>query len=293
MRNWFGFTGKDVSASTVVSSSCRARAPYSVAVWIAPSAAAAASRHVAVCMRSPRIGVAPRAWTVAAPSLLRTSASTWCPPRISESSTAAPTYPVPPVRNTRIFNQTSVPRVFHHNSGHMARPPLLDFFAEVIGDQAAKNAQFLAYDDGYRTWTWTYGELVAAAQCFAGRLRSAGIASGEAIAIWSENRPEWIAALWGALLEGGVFVPIAYRPASAHRPRLHQDRARLHPPRPSDGHHGREAPPPAICPVSPPAENLPPPARPLTPPHHQTTTPTHQPPRRGHRRDHLHVGRHR
>jgi len=96
----------------------------------------------------------------------------------------------------------------------MARRTLLDFFAEVIGDQAAKNAQFLAYDDGYRTWTWTYGELVAAAQSFAGRLRSAGIASGEAIAIWSENRPEWIAVLWGALLEGVVFVPIDYRTSS-------------------------------------------------------------------------------
>ena len=31
------------------------------------------------------------------------------------------------------------------------------------------------------------------------------------MAIWSENRPEWIAALWGALLEGVVVVPIDYR----------------------------------------------------------------------------------
>ena len=46
---------------------------------------------------------------------------------------------------------------------------------------------------------------------FAVRLRSAGIAAGSAVAIWSENRPEWIAALWGALLEGVVVVPIDYR----------------------------------------------------------------------------------
>src|SRR5262245_23358966 len=211
MRNWFGFTGSDVSDSIAVSSNCRPRGLYSAAVWIAPSADAAASRHVAVCMSSPRIGVAPRAWTVAAPSLLRTSASTWCPPRTSESSTAAPTYPVPPVRNTRIFNQTSVTRVFNHNSGQMARRTLLDFFAEVIGDEAAKSAQFLAYDDGYRTWTWTYGDLVAAAHGFAAHLGRAGIAEGQTIAIWSENRPEWIAALWGALLEGVILVPIDYR----------------------------------------------------------------------------------
>ena len=28
---------------------------------------------------------------------------------------------------------------------------------------------------------------------------------------WSENRPEWIAALWGCLLQGIVAVPIDYR----------------------------------------------------------------------------------
>ncbi len=92
----------------------------------------------------------------------------------------------------------------------MTRGTLLDFFADVTGG-AAKDAQFLAYDDGYRTWTWSYGELADAARMFAGRLRAANIGSGQAIAIWSENRPEWIAAMWGALLEGVVLVPIDYR----------------------------------------------------------------------------------
>ena len=93
----------------------------------------------------------------------------------------------------------------------MTRRTLLDFFADVTSDNAAKNAQFLAYDDGYRTWTWTYGDLAAAAHGFARRLRDEHVAAGQAIAIWSENRPEWIAALWGALLEGVVVVPIDYR----------------------------------------------------------------------------------
>jgi long-chain acyl-CoA synthetase len=92
----------------------------------------------------------------------------------------------------------------------MTRRTLLDFFADVTGD-AVKSAPFLVYDDGYRTWSWTYGQLAAAANRFAGRLRRDGIGSGQAIAIWSENRPEWIAALWGALLEGVVVVPIDYR----------------------------------------------------------------------------------
>jgi long-chain acyl-CoA synthetase len=93
----------------------------------------------------------------------------------------------------------------------MTRRTLLDFFADVTADPAAKNAQFLVYDDGYRTWTWTYGDLAAASRGFAQRLRHENIAAGQAIAVWSENRPEWIAALWGALLEGVVVVPIDYR----------------------------------------------------------------------------------
>ena len=95
----------------------------------------------------------------------------------------------------------------------MTRRTLLDFFDDVTGDarSSTANAQFLVYDDGYRTWTWTYGELGAAARGFARRLRGEGLAAGDAIAIWSENRPEWIAAMWGALLEGVVLVPIDYR----------------------------------------------------------------------------------
>src|SRR5260221_6410819 len=93
----------------------------------------------------------------------------------------------------------------------MTRRTLLDFFADVTSDSAAKHAQFLAYHDGYRTWTWTYGDLAAAARGFADRLRREQVTPGQAIALWSENRPEWIAALWGALLEGDVVVPIDYR----------------------------------------------------------------------------------
>ncbi len=92
----------------------------------------------------------------------------------------------------------------------MARRTLIDFFADATSGSAA-GRDFLVYDDGYRTWTWTYAELAAAAQGFAARLYDAEITSGQAIAVWSENRPEWIAALWGALLEGVVLVPIDYR----------------------------------------------------------------------------------
>src|ERR1043166_559228 len=105
---------------------------------------------------------------------------------------------------------TSRIAVFNHNSGPMARRTLIDFFVDATSGSTARRG-FLVYDDGYRTWTWTYAELADAARAFADRLRAANITAGQAIAVWSENRPEWIAALWGALLEGVVVVPIDYR----------------------------------------------------------------------------------
>jgi long-chain acyl-CoA synthetase len=89
----------------------------------------------------------------------------------------------------------------------MVRRTLLDFFADL----AAIDGEFIAFDDGYRTWSYTYGEVAGAARAFAERLREAGIGKGQAIAVWGENRAEWIVALWGCLLEGVVLVPIDYR----------------------------------------------------------------------------------
>src|SRR3954447_22388598 len=93
----------------------------------------------------------------------------------------------------------------------MTRRTLTEFLDDVTSNPQTARAEFLIYDDGYRTWSWSYADLVRAAGQFADRIRDAGITSGEHVAIWSENRPEWIAALWGALLEGVVVVPIDYR----------------------------------------------------------------------------------
>ena len=49
----------------------------------------------------------------------------------------------------------------------MARRTLIDFF----DDLASLDGEFLVYDDGYRTWSLTYGEVGGAARAFAGRLR--------------------------------------------------------------------------------------------------------------------------
>jgi long-chain acyl-CoA synthetase len=93
----------------------------------------------------------------------------------------------------------------------MQRRTLIDFFSDL----RSTDGDFLIYDDGYRTWSLTYGDVADAARAFASRLRDRGVTKGQSIAIWSENRPEWIVALWGCLLEGVVLVPIDYRTSAA------------------------------------------------------------------------------
>src|SRR5437588_8666963 len=120
------------------------------AVWTYPSCASAAPRYDSESARSPITGWPPRFATRRARSLLRTSAVTVCPPRTSASRTAAPMYPVAPVRKIRIA------AVYH--SSHVARATLIDFF----GDLAKARGDFLVYDDGFRSRTYRYDAIVRA-----------------------------------------------------------------------------------------------------------------------------------
>jgi long-chain acyl-CoA synthetase len=97
------------------------------------------------------------------------------------------------------------------------RETLLDFFGDFAGDPH----EFLVYDDGYRSWSYTYSQIALAARIFAGRLRAAKIGKGEKVVFWSENRPEWVAALWGCLIEGVIAVPVDYRSSVELVRRIH------------------------------------------------------------------------
>ncbi len=89
----------------------------------------------------------------------------------------------------------------------MARDTLVDFFR----DFADLPNEFLIYDDGFRSHHYRYNEVASKAQAFAGRLRDSGLAKDDKVILYGENRPEWIIALWGCLIEGIVVVPIDYR----------------------------------------------------------------------------------
>ena len=87
------------------------------------------------------------------------------------------------------------------------RNTLADFFEDL----ASARGEFLVHDDGFRTRRYSYAEVAAAARRFAGRLHDAGLRKGDTVLIWSENRPEWIAAFWGCVITGVVVVPIDFR----------------------------------------------------------------------------------
>jgi long-chain acyl-CoA synthetase len=89
----------------------------------------------------------------------------------------------------------------------VARDTLID----VFHDFSHARGDFLVYDDGFRSRSYSYKETTRRAKHFAVRLDDLGLVRGDAAIFWSENRPEWIAAFWGCLLRGVVVVPIDYR----------------------------------------------------------------------------------
>ncbi len=89
----------------------------------------------------------------------------------------------------------------------MQRDTLLDYFSDL----RAHDAPFLIDDDGFRSSTRSYSEVGRAARAFAARLQTAGLRKGDRVIVWSENRSEWVVALWGCLLAGAVLVPIDSR----------------------------------------------------------------------------------
>ena len=87
------------------------------------------------------------------------------------------------------------------------RNTLADYFAQ----SADSPSLYLQYDDGYRSWSYTYSQVGAAARNFAAKLHAQDIGKGEKVIFWSENRPEWVAAFWGCVMAGVIVVPIDYR----------------------------------------------------------------------------------
>lgn len=87
------------------------------------------------------------------------------------------------------------------------RETLNDYFHSIT----AHDGEYLIYDDGYRPRSYSYQDLTRAAGNFAARLEASGIGRGDKVILWSENRPEWVAAFWGCVLRGVAVTPVDER----------------------------------------------------------------------------------
>ena len=61
---------------------------------------------------------------------------------------------------------------------------------------------------GYRSESFTYGEVLGMARGFAAMLGARGIAKGDRVMVWGENSGEWVAAFLGCALRGVIVVPM-------------------------------------------------------------------------------------
>jgi long-chain acyl-CoA synthetase len=74
-----------------------------------------------------------------------------------------------------------------------------------------RSREAVAWSNGLRTWKWSYGNLLGSIGAFANWLDQRGFRKGDRLMIWGENRPEWLAAFWGAVVRGVAVVPVDFR----------------------------------------------------------------------------------
>src|SRR5713226_550969 len=65
--------------------------------------------------------------------------------------------------------------------------------------------------DDKEPWSWTYAELLDNANRAAAYLSANGITKGDRLVFWGGNRPEWVAAFFGAQMLGAVVIPLDVR----------------------------------------------------------------------------------
>ena len=83
---------------------------------------------------------------------------------------------------------------------------LAEFFLKHF--QAHRHERAYRQRAGYRSESFTYGEILHLAETFANELRARGIHKGDRVMLWGENSAEWVAAFFGCVVSGVVVVPM-------------------------------------------------------------------------------------
>jgi long-chain acyl-CoA synthetase len=85
---------------------------------------------------------------------------------------------------------------------------LVDLLAQSAEDHGSAAALSL---HGRAAWTWSYSELWDQSRRAASYLRAEGVGKGDRVVFWGPNRPEWVAAFFGAQILGAIVVPLDLR----------------------------------------------------------------------------------
>jgi long-chain acyl-CoA synthetase len=83
---------------------------------------------------------------------------------------------------------------------------LAEFFLENF--RAHRHERACRQRRGYRTESFTYGEILDMACGFARKLEARGIARCDRVMVWGENCAEWMAVFFGCVLRGVIVVPM-------------------------------------------------------------------------------------
>ncbi|HEY7700605.1 MAG TPA: AMP-binding protein, partial [Vicinamibacteria bacterium] len=81
----------------------------------------------------------------------------------------------------------------------------------------------VVYHDGLRTRKWSYQDLLRAIAGVAEKLSSTGLVPGDRVLLWGENRPEWVAIFWAAVLRRVTLVPLDFRSSNAFVSRVQKN----------------------------------------------------------------------
>src|SRR5713226_5064495 len=111
------------------------------------------------------------------------------------SRVRSPFHSPPPYESTLcyfvLFGQVQNGPVYSRMPDVFGNPPSLAAFFEVW---RRNPGEFLRFEGDRGLVRASYVETGNRAAGFAARLRAEGIAKGERVVIWGENRPEWVVA---------------------------------------------------------------------------------------------------
>jgi len=81
---------------------------------------------------------------------------------------------------------------------------------QIARDHAGKDAILYRFGGQKEFTRWTYSRFGEECRRVARGLLAAGLVKGDRVALWAENRPEWMAVYMGAIIAGLSIVPVDF-----------------------------------------------------------------------------------